>query len=179
MRHDRATADQGAQASVSRRAAAERGRRGRAGGRAGLRLGLGMGVVAAIALSAGVTGCSSSSVVERPMVGMLEPGAPLSETPRVTLAQPELDGLFTFGEPEVERGESGMSVRLPMTNAGPYRYGVSYRMYFYDAEGLLLETETTRERRVRRVAPGETRTLRGQTGAVEATAWRVHLDWAN
>jgi hypothetical protein len=136
-----------------------------------------LAVLVAVATGACVAGCAAPTA-ERPAVGLFEQGAPLVDTPRITLAEPELEGVLTFGAGERERTDNGaLSIRVPVTNAGPYRYAIGYAVQFYDAEGRPLNEPDAAVRL--RLSPGETRVMRGNSAGSPADDYRIHIDWAD
>ena len=133
-----------------------------------------VGAAGAVALT--LVGCAGSAAAEsRPLVAVYQTAGPLDESPRIALAEPELEGLFTFGEPQFEQTADASSLRVPITNAGKYRYGITYRVIWFDDEGQPLNLTGNAVRM--RLEPGQTLAIRDTAGS-EAVDYRVNLDWA-
>lgn len=136
--------------------------------------------LAAVSSAAGgvlfiAVGCAAQAV-ERERVGMFDPTVSITETPLVTLDRPELGSFLEFAAPEVDRLGDEMRVSVPVTNAGPYRYIVSARFFYYDEDGQELERSPAR---TLRLEPGQSAAFRSVSTARDAEDWRAHISWAD
>lgn len=145
------------------------------GMRAGVRL---AAMVALMGVALGGVGCASSSAEEsRPLTGPYIDLFGLEETPRITLEHPEIGESLRFAEPAFETSREGAELVVNVTNEGAYRYGVTYRVYWYGEEGE--ELGSTRRSGTVRLGPGDQRQFRASTENPEVVDYRVHVDWSS